>query len=95
MVLFASLAIFLMFYLPLSQFERIIIWLAIFMVMIFELLNTLIEKMMDYVCIKHDEKVRLIKDISAGFVFLACLAAAGVGFLIFSPFLFHLLQPFL
>lgn len=96
MVLFAFLAIFLMFYFPLSPFERVVIWLAIFLVMIFELLNTLVEKIMDYICVKHDEKVCLIKDISAGLVFLACLAAAGIGFLIFGPFIlrfFQLLLP--
>lgn len=95
MALFAFLAISLMFYLPLSRFERIVIWLAIFMVMIFELLNTLIEKIMNYVCVKYDEKIRLIKDISAGLVFLACLAAAGAGLLIFGPFILRFFQSLL
>lgn len=88
MIGIALFAVFLSFYLPFSQLERIIIIAAAFGVLILELVNTAIERIMDFVCPVHDEKIKIIKDLSAAFVFLACIVAAIIGGLLFWPKLF-------
>jgi len=95
MVIVALVTGLVVFYLPFKQFEKIIVWLAIFLVLTFELLNTLIERIMDCVFPEYDERARYIKDISAGLVFLICLAATVIGFGIFGSFILRLVQSFL
>ena len=48
-------------------------------------LNTASEILADRVCPDRDESIRLAKDVSAGAVLLAAIAAAIVGTLIFTP----------
>ncbi len=86
----AVLVIFLMIVLGLGFFERIIIIILVISVLAFELVNTQIEKILDFLQPNHDPKVKIIKDVSAGAVLLVSMGAAIIGFLIFCPYFIKL-----
>lgn len=76
------------FYFDISTTEWIIQLIAIGMVMGVEGVNTAIEKLADYVQPEHDEKIGLIKDISAGAVMIVSILTGIVGCIIYIPKLF-------
>lgn len=59
--------------------------LAIGMVMSMEGLNTAVEKIADFIHPQYHEKIGFIKDIAAGAVFFAAIAAVIVGLIIYIP----------
>lgn len=61
---------------------------AIASVLICEMINTAIEKLCNKITTDQDPDIKVIKDISAGFVVLATLYAVFVGTIIFTPYLF-------
>lgn len=67
----------------LAEWALLIIVMA--MVWITELLNTVIEKIMDHLSPEIHPRVKWIKDVAAGAVLVAAIAAAAVGGLIFLP----------
>jgi diacylglycerol kinase (ATP) len=54
--------------------------------LIAEALNTAIEKLADVVCSEYNSRIEVVKDIAAGAVFIAGIAAIGVWFVIFWPY---------
>lgn len=50
-----------------------------------EMFNTALEKTLDYVNEDYDEKIRFIKDTSAGAVLVLSIASAAIGLIIFIP----------
>ena len=87
MVLIALVTIFLMIYFEVTFIEKLIIIFLIAVVLALELINTQIEKVLNILKPDYDQKVKIIKDISAGAVFLFCLGAIIIGILIFFPYL--------
>ncbi|RLC35190.1 MAG: diacylglycerol kinase [Candidatus Nealsonbacteria bacterium] len=83
----AAAVIFFMFWFKISLFEKVILILTITLVMTLELINSRIERVLDFLQPDHDPRIKVIKDISAGAVFLACLGALAIGILIFWPYL--------
>ena len=75
-----------MFYFPTSRLEKVVLLLATFSVLILELINSAVERIMDVVTTEHDERIRVIKDLMAAIVLLTSLGSAIVGFLIFYPY---------
>ena len=75
-----------MFYFPTSRLEKVVLLLATFSVLIVELINSAVERIMDVVTTEHDERIRVIKDLMAAIVLLTSLGSAIVGFLIFYPY---------
>jgi diacylglycerol kinase len=71
------------FHCSLAEWAILIIVMA--MVWLTEMLNTSIEKIMDHITPEQHPGVKRIKDIAAGAVLIAALAAAIVGALIFIP----------
>jgi diacylglycerol kinase (ATP) len=65
------------------------LWLvaAVALVWIAEALNTAIEHLCDVVSPERNGDVRRAKDVAAGAVFLAAIAAAAIGALVFWPYL--------
>jgi len=55
------------------------------MVLVAEMINTTIEKTIDYVKPEHHPTAKLIKDVAAGAVLLAAITAAIIGVIIFLP----------
>jgi undecaprenol kinase len=76
------------FYFPLSINQKITIILMIGLVLILELLNSVLERVIDLLRPKIDANAAIIKKAMSGLVFLAVLTSALVGFLIFYPFIF-------
>lgn len=85
---FSLIVIFFSFYYNISAIEFFIVLILIFLVIIFEIVNTIIEKIMDFVSEKHDDRIKIIKDMSAGVVLLSAILAAIVGLIIFIPRIF-------
>ena len=75
-------------YFDISKTEWMIQIACVGMVIGIEGLNTAIEKMADFVQPEFDEKIGLIKDVSAGAVMAVSLASFIVGCLIYGPKLF-------
>ena len=69
----------------LSRTEWVAIIFAIGLVLGAEALNTAIERLSDAVQPEQDERIRRVKDLSAGAVLLCAMAAAAVGLIIFLP----------
>lgn len=76
------------FYFEISRVEWMVQILAIGLVMGIEGLNTAIEKLSDFVQPEHDPKIGFIKDISAGAVMIAAVAASILGLIIYLPKIF-------
>lgn len=88
--LMAVLAVvFLGFSIQLNRTEWCIILLAIALVLMAEALNTAIEYLADEVNREYNEKIRLIKDLSAGALLISAIIAFIIGALIFGPKLVH------
>lgn len=87
-LLFGLVAIILGYFMKLTNHEMAILLLTIFVVIILEMVNTAIEKIVDLHSLKKSELARQIKDISAGVVFLASILAIIVGSFLFLPKLF-------
>ena len=68
-----------------TRTEAIVILIAIALVWITEMLNTCIEKAMDMITTEYDVRVKVIKDISAGAVLVAAIAALIIGLIVFVP----------
>ena len=74
-----------------SRFEWLFLSLAIGMVLSLEMINTVLEKFLDIVHPELGERVRIVKDMAAGVVFIASLTATVIGLLVFIPYLQKLL----
>ena len=72
--------------------EWLIILVLFALVIAMELINTAIEKLSDVVQPEKDDRIRIIKDISAGAVLCVAIIALIIGFLIFIPKILLLLN---
>ena len=66
-----------------SRLQLIALVLAIAFVLVAEMLNTAIEGVIDVSTTSFDPNAKLAKDIAAGAVLIASVAALGVGYLVF------------
>lgn len=73
------------FYFKISTTEWLFQILAIGLVMSIEGINTALEELSDFVHPEHHKKIGYIKDVAAGAVFIAAIAAAIVGLIIYAP----------
>lgn len=85
-VAMAGVVFFLMFLLPLSHFENIVLVIAIMLVLAFELVNTAIERVMDILKPRVHPYARVVKDVMAGAVFVISFGALLLGVIIFFPY---------
>lgn len=81
----AVLMIFAGFYFDISREEWMMQILAFGLVLGIESLNTAVEKVADFIHPEYHEKIGFIKDIAAGAVMFAAMAAIAVGLLIYVP----------
>ena len=84
-VMAAILVIILMFFLSVSKYEAIILCLMITLVLLLELLNTAVEKMLDLLKPRMSLHVETVKHIMAAMVLLASCAAGIIGAVILLP----------
>jgi len=72
---------------PLKNYERLVIILIVGLVLILEIINSLIERIIDLLNPALGERARIIKDMMAGAVLISSIIALVVGFLIFVPYI--------
>jgi diacylglycerol kinase len=84
-VLIAFFVILIASFLGLNSIEWFSLLFTISFVIILELLNTAIEKVIDIISPTYHEKAKIAKDVSAAAVLIASLFAASVGFIILAP----------
>lgn len=70
-----------------NQTEWFAIVFSAALVLMLEIINTSIEKILDLLKPRLDDRVALIKDMMAGAVLLSALAALAIGLLIFIPYM--------
>ena len=73
------------FYFEIDRYEWILQILAFGLVLSIEGLNTAVEKIADFIHPEFHDRIGFIKDIAAGAVFFAAIAAIIVGLLIYVP----------
>ncbi len=87
MVFSALLVVGTMLYFPTSRTEKAVLLVMIFSVLGLELINSIMERFLDFLQPNLDPRVRIIKDLLSGFVFLVVIGSAIIGILIFWPYL--------
>lgn len=75
-------------YFRLSKMEWIIILLMIHLVLVAELVNSLIERVIDYIKPELHPEAKIIKDIAAAVVLIVAIASVIIGLIIFIPKVF-------
>lgn len=83
----AAIVLLVSYILGVTRTEFLFISLSVIAVLLAELTNTSIETMVDILSPEHSEKARIVKDISAGAVFVTALGAAIVGYIILFPYI--------
>ena len=73
------------FYFDIDRYEWMMQILAFGLVLDIESLNTAVEKIADFVHPEFHDRIGFIKDIAAGAVMFAALAAMAIGLLIYVP----------
>lgn len=91
-IFMASLAIVLGFTLSITVFEWLAVIFCIALVISLEIINTMIEEVIDYVCSVKNGKAMIIKDLAAAAVLVSALASVIIGLIIFVPKIIKLLQ---
>ncbi len=74
-----------MLYFPTSRDEKATLLVMIFSVLILELINSVMERFLDFLQPADDPRVRIIKDLLAAVVLVVSLAAIVIGVLVFWP----------
>ena len=78
-------ALLLSFFLQISKTEFALILIAITLVWITEIINTAIEKSMDFISTEKHPQIALVKDLAAAAVLVSAVAAFLIGIIIFLP----------
>lgn len=87
-VVLALVAVALGFYFRIDAGEWLAIVIVIGLVLALEAVNTAIEGLADMISREHNENIKRIKDVAAGAVLMAAIAALVVGMIIFLPKIF-------
>lgn len=91
-VIAGAISIILAFVFHFSATKLAVLVLTITLVIILELLNTAIEKVVDKVSPNYSPLAKIAKDVSAAAVLLAAFSAVLVGILLFLPNILQLLS---
>ena len=75
-----------MFYFNLSLTHKAVLFMIITLVLTLEVVNSIVEKFLDFVHPGKNGRIKIIKDMLAGIVLIACIVAVIIGFLIFWPY---------
>jgi diacylglycerol kinase len=75
-------------YVGLESTEWLWVASAITLVMVAEMINSTIEKLCNRITTEQDPEIKIIKDVSAGFVLITSFYAVIIAAIIFTPYLF-------
>ncbi|KXZ39686.1 diacylglycerol kinase (ATP) [Alkalithermobacter thermoalcaliphilus JW-YL-7 = DSM 7308] len=81
--LIGVIVLFLSLFFDITRLEMIVLFFAISLVIISEMINTAIEKSIDLFTDKYHELARIAKDVAAGAVLISSLNSVVVGYIIF------------
>lgn len=84
----AFIVIVAMLYLPTTRLEKAVLLVMVFSVLGLEIINSVMERFLDFLQPDHDLRVKIIKDLLSAFVLLVSLGAAIIGILVFYPYIF-------
>lgn len=90
----AGLAILLAMLCGISRWEWAALMLVILLVLMLEIINTVFERMIDIIVPRTHPYAKIVKDMMAGAVLLACFGAVIVGFIIFCPYFASVINIF-
>ncbi len=85
------LVVFVSIWLQITSRDWVIILSTVTFVLVAEMINTAIEKMVDLITEKPHPYAKIAKDVAAGAVFLAASLSVIVGILIFYPYIKELI----
>lgn len=91
-IIVGILSVILGFFLKFSLEKFAILALTISFVIVLELINTVIEKLVDAISPNFSPEAKIIKDLSAGIVLISALSAVAVGLLLYLPSILQLLS---
>jgi undecaprenol kinase/diacylglycerol kinase (ATP) len=86
MLLVALVVVVLMFNYETHRLEKAVLTLAIALVLVLELMNSIFERVVDLLKPRMHLQVKEIKDIMAGGVLVASIGAALVGLIVLGPY---------
>ncbi len=66
-----------------SNIEMMIVLLSIGLVFVAEIFNSMVEETIDLILLLHLERIKVIKDMAAGAVWIACIISVVVGYFVF------------
>ncbi|MFA5925914.1 MAG: diacylglycerol kinase family protein [Parcubacteria group bacterium] len=90
-ILLAMLVVIFMFIFSIRGWEKVALFLVIFSVLVMEIINTILERVVDILKPRVHPYAHLIKDVMAAAVLLASVGAVVVGATIFYPYFKELL----
>lgn len=93
-ILLGIITLVLSYLLKIDKIEFIIIIIVIGLVLVSEIINTAIERLVDSVSPKYNKLAGEVKDIAASSVLLMCIFSLVVGVIIFVPKIINLLGGF-
>ncbi|MCX6762044.1 MAG: diacylglycerol kinase family protein [Candidatus Moranbacteria bacterium] len=88
----AFIVIIAMVYFDVTRTETVALVLVIAGVLIMELLNTVVERVVDILKPRIHPYARLIKDLMAAIVLISAIFAVIIGLIIFLPYIFALIK---
>lgn len=74
-----------------SPMEWVAVVFAIGLVFSFEIINTSVENIADFICPERDDRIKRIKDLAAAAVLVSAITAAVIGLFVFIPKIMELL----
>ncbi len=83
----AVLVVILAFLLSFSNTEKLILIATCFTVLLLDLINSAIERFLDYLQPKYNTKIKEIKDILSTIVLIGCIFAVIIGIVILGPYI--------
>jgi diacylglycerol kinase len=89
----AAIAFALGLLLKVTDVELAAVFFAVVLVFLTEIINTVIERTLDLIDIEENPRIKLIKDMAAGAVLVAAVAAVMIGIVIFGPYILRLIWP--
>lgn len=90
-LIIAIFIVFLSMIFNIKIWEFIVVIFLITWVLVTELMNTVVERVVDILEPRVHPFARLIKDITAGIVLISALMSVIIGLIIFLPYLFNLI----
>lgn len=77
-----------------ARWELSVLILTILLVLMFEIINTIFERVIDILVPRQHPYAKVIKDMMAGAVLLACLGSLLIGLIVFLPYICRFLHIF-